>query len=39
VVTIAGIGDDVPPHDEAGFRAFAPSPPGGVGDVLDVGNR
>jgi 2-polyprenyl-6-methoxyphenol hydroxylase-like FAD-dependent oxidoreductase len=35
VITLAGIGEDVPPHDDEGFRAFARSLPGDVGDAVD----
>ncbi len=35
-VTLAGIGADLPPHDEEGFADFGRSLPGGFGDLIDA---
>ena len=35
-VTLAGIGTDLPPHDEEGFADFCRSLPGGFGDLIDA---
>lgn len=36
VVTLTGIGAQLPPHDESGFREFAHQLPGGFGELLDA---